>query len=56
MAGTMEAKTPRGMRDFLPQKMILRQYVMDIIQDVFESYGFEPLQTPVIELEGSNCE
>ncbi len=39
------------MRDFLPQKMILRQYVMEVIRGVFEEFGFEPLQTPVVELE-----
>jgi histidyl-tRNA synthetase len=39
------------MRDILPQKMILRQYVIEVIQDVFEEFGFEPLQTPALELE-----
>lgn len=39
------------MRDFLPQKVILRQYVVGVIQDVFEAFGFEPLQTPAVELE-----
>lgn len=44
-------KVPRGMRDILPYKMILRQYVVGVIQGVFEEFGFEPLQTPAIELE-----
>jgi len=39
------------MRDILPQGMILRQYVVSTIQQVFEEFGFEPLQTPSIELE-----
>ena len=39
----------RGMRDFLPERMILRRYVMDLLRDVFESFGFEPLETPAIE-------
>jgi histidyl-tRNA synthetase len=39
------------MRDILPQQMILRQYVIDTIVEVFESFGFEPLQTPAVELQ-----
>jgi len=38
------------MRDILPQQMIKRQYVMNVIRDVFEEFGFEPLQTPAIEM------
>jgi histidyl-tRNA synthetase len=48
----------RGMRDILPDKMILRQYVIGVLRDVFETYGFEPLETPAIEyaevLEGKS--
>jgi len=39
------------MRDILPDKMILRQHVIGVIQQVFERFGFEPLQTPAVELE-----
>ena len=38
------------MRDFLPAEMLKREYVFDIVRDVFHLYGFEPLQTPVLEL------
>jgi histidyl-tRNA synthetase len=38
------------MRDILPQKMLLRQYVIGEIEKVFQRFGFEPLQTPVLEL------
>lgn len=41
--------TPKGFRDFLPEKMHVRQYVALVLTDVFESFGFEPLQTPTIE-------
>jgi histidyl-tRNA synthetase len=51
MAGKLQARVPRGMRDILPEKMIRRQYVMDVVRDVFETFGFEPLQTPVMELK-----
>ncbi len=44
-----EFRTLRGMRDFLPRDMIKREKVLRIIRKVFESYGFEPLETPAIE-------
>jgi histidyl-tRNA synthetase len=39
----------RGMRDFLPEQMILRQHVLSTFRGIFEHYGFEPIETPVIE-------
>ncbi|MEN9934607.1 MAG: hypothetical protein RLZZ387_1186 [Chloroflexota bacterium] len=39
----------KGMRDHLPGAMILRQYIVSTLTAVFERYGFEPLQTPIIE-------
>ena len=39
----------KGFRDYLPEQMILRQEVMKRIREVFESHGFEPLDTPVLE-------
>lgn len=51
MAPKVEARVPRGMRDLLPEQMVRRQYVMDVVRGVFEEFGFEPLQTPALELE-----
>jgi histidyl-tRNA synthetase len=39
----------RGMRDFLPADIRKRNYVIKIIKEVYESYGFEPLETPAVE-------
>src|SRR5688572_16886863 len=39
----------RGMRDFLPGDVRKRNYVIGIIKEVYESYGFEPLETPAVE-------
>jgi histidyl-tRNA synthetase len=39
----------RGMRDFLPEDVRRRQYVIDIVQRTYERYGFEPLETPSME-------
>lgn len=46
MASTNPA---RGMRDFLPADVRKRNYVIQIIKEVYESYGFEPLETPAVE-------
>ncbi len=37
------------MRDFLPADVRKRNYVIGIIREVYESYGFEPLETPAVE-------
>lgn len=39
----------RGMRDFLPADVRRRQYVINVIREVYERYGFEPLETPAVE-------
>ncbi len=39
----------KGMRDHLPEAMILRQHIINTLTSVFERHGFEPLQTPLIE-------
>jgi len=39
----------RGMRDFLPADVRRREYVIGIIKKVYESYGYEPLETPAVE-------
>ena len=37
------------MRDFLPADVRRREYVIRVIKDVYERYGFEPLETPAVE-------
>jgi len=39
----------RGMRDFLPADVRKREYVISVIKQVYERYGFEPLETPAVE-------
>ena len=46
----IKPRLPRGMQDILPEHMIRRQYVISVIREVFEEFGFEPLQTPALEL------
>src|SRR5687767_11345411 len=42
-------RPPRGMRDFLPQDVRRREYVIAVVEDVYRGYGFEPLETPALE-------
>src|SRR5688500_11926560 len=39
----------RGMRDFLPQDVRRRDYVIAIIESIYRGYGFQPLETPALE-------
>jgi histidyl-tRNA synthetase len=39
----------RGTRDFLPADVRRREYVIGIVRQVYERYGFEPLETPAFE-------
>ena len=47
----IKAQTLKGFRDFLPTKTKKRQFVINILKEVFELYGFEPLETPALEYE-----
>jgi histidyl-tRNA synthetase len=45
----MTTKPPSGTRDFLPDEIRRREHVIAVIRDVYERYGFEPLETPAFE-------
>jgi histidyl-tRNA synthetase len=40
---------PQGTRDFGPEVVRKRQYILTTIRTVFERYGFQPLETPAME-------
>jgi histidyl-tRNA synthetase len=40
---------PRGMRDLLPSEVALRRHLLTKILDVYERYGFEQIETPLVE-------
>lgn len=40
---------PQGTRDFSPDVVRKRNYIFSIIKNVFELYGFQPLETPAME-------
>jgi len=45
----MEPQIPKGFRDFLPDRMRLRKRLIAQMTDIFERFGFEPLDTPCLE-------
>jgi histidyl-tRNA synthetase len=47
----IEPRTLKGFRDFLPKDARKRSFVLETLKRVFESYGFEPLETPALEYE-----
>src|ERR1044071_2422826 len=40
---------PQGTRDFGPDVVRKRQFILNTIKSVFELYGFQPLETPAME-------
>ena len=49
MADKQSTKPPAGTRDFLPDDIRRREHVIGVVRDVYERYGFEPLETPAFE-------
>jgi histidyl-tRNA synthetase len=40
---------PQGTRDFSPDTVRKRNYILSSIRNIFELYGFQPLETPALE-------
>ncbi|MBL7910331.1 MAG: histidine--tRNA ligase [Bacteroidia bacterium] len=45
----MKPSIPKGTRDFGPAEMQKRQYILDIIRNNFELFGYQPIETPSME-------
>jgi histidyl-tRNA synthetase len=45
----MKPSIPKGTRDFGPEEVVKRQYIFDIIRNTFVKFGYQPLETPVME-------
>ena len=44
-------QTLKGFRDFLPEKMIIRNEAIRRLRGIFEKYGFDEIQTPSLEYQ-----
>lgn len=40
---------PKGTRDFNPEQVAKRNYIFNTIRNAFETYGFQPIETPSFE-------
>lgn len=49
--GKQFLQTLKGFRDFLPKEAKKRQFVIESIKKTFETFGFEPLETPALEYQ-----
>jgi len=49
MAGIIQPRVLKGFRDFLPQAEIPRRRLIRALEDHFASYGYVPIDTPVLE-------
>ncbi len=45
----IQAAVPKGMRDFGPKEMARRNYIVNILREVFERFAFQELKTPAME-------
>ena len=45
----MKASTVKGMNDYLPKEVRMRQHLQDVIVNTYQSCGFERIMTPIIE-------
>ena len=45
----MKPSLPQGTRDFGAETLRRRRFIIENIKEVFELYGFEPLETPAME-------
>ena len=44
---------PKGTRDFSPLEMSKRNYIFNTIQEVYQLYGFQQIETPAMETLGT---
>lgn len=45
----MKPSIPKGTRDFLPSEVYKREYIFNLIKEVFQNYGYVPIETPTME-------
>ncbi|MCB0664475.1 MAG: histidine--tRNA ligase [Saprospiraceae bacterium] len=45
----MKPSIPKGTRDYSPQEVYRQNFIFSTIKEVFEKYGYQPIETPVME-------
>jgi histidyl-tRNA synthetase len=44
----MDLSLLKGTRDYMPEEQLVRNRITDILRKTFESYGYSPLETPIL--------
>ena len=44
----MKIQNVKGGYDFLPKEQKIRNYVNQILKEIFEQYGYQPIETPIL--------
>lgn len=44
-----KAAIPKGTRDFDPNQMLGRNFIFNTLKSVFQTFGFQPIETPAME-------
>lgn len=45
----LKKKPVTGMRDIMPDEMMIRDYVQNVIKETYRNFGFTPIETPCME-------
>lgn len=45
----LSKKPTTGMKDILPEEMLVRDYVIGVIKETYSRFGFTPIETPCVE-------
>lgn len=46
---TQKIQTLKGFRDFLPEQALKRQWLKNKLTEIFEIWGYDPMETPTLE-------
>ena len=44
----MKIENVKGSYDYLPNEQIIRNYITDTLKEVFIKYGYNPIETPIL--------
>ncbi len=45
----LSKKPVTGMKDILPEEMVIRDYVIGVIKETYGKFGFTSIETPCVE-------
>ena len=45
----LKKKPVTGMKDILPEEMVIRDYMIRLIKETYATFGFSSIETPCVE-------